>query len=121
LEGISQSGFPVIANKKYVGRMVLKGTPTVSVTISLSWGNDPSQKTSFTVFKLSDRFSKYNFTFTSKETSDNAKFEITGSGEGSFSVGAVSLMPEDNVNGFRPDVIRLLKDLNSGIYRWAEI
>ncbi len=34
-------------------------------------------------------------------------------------MGAVSLMPEDNVNGFRPDVIRLLRDLNSGIYRWG--
>jgi len=119
LEGISQSGFPVIANKKYVGRIVLKGTPKVTVTISLSWGNDPAQKASFTISKLSSQFSKYNFAFTSKEKSNNAKLEIAGSGDGSFSVGAVSLMPEDNINGFRPDVVQLLRDLNSGIYRWG--
>ncbi len=119
LEGISQSGFPVIADKKYNGRIVLKGSPGVTVTIGLSWGKGPSQKTSYTISKLAKRFSKYNFTFTAKETSDNAKLEITGSGDGEFSIGAVSLMPEDNINGFRPDVIKLLRDLNSGIYRWG--
>jgi alpha-N-arabinofuranosidase len=33
-------------------------------------------------------------------------------------VGTVSLMPADNVNGFRADTLKLLKELNSPVYRW---
>jgi alpha-L-arabinofuranosidase len=44
--------------------------------------------------------------------------EILGKGKGTFEVGAVSLMPADNLDGWRPDVISLLKELNSPIYRW---
>ena len=117
--GISQSGFPVLAGKKYSGRIVLKGSPGVSVTVALSWGSQPSEKASFVIAKLTDHFATYNFTLTCLGAKDKAKLEITGLGSGTYSIGAVSLMPEDNVNGFRPDVIRLLKDLNSGIYRWG--
>ena len=35
-----------------------------------------------------------------------------------FHVGAVSLMPADNVQGFRAEVIAALKQLHSGVYRW---
>ena len=30
----------------------------------------------------------------------------------------VSLMPSDNIEGFRPEVLKLLKELNSPVYRW---
>ena len=118
-EGIAQSGLSIVSNKTYAGRIVLLGSPGVSITISLIWGKDPSDRATFKIGKLSDTFRKYYFSLTSKVSSNNAKIEITGSGEGAFSVGAVSLMPEDNVNGFRPDVIRLLRELNSGLYRWG--
>jgi alpha-N-arabinofuranosidase len=39
-------------------------------------------------------------------------------GKGSFHVGAVSLMPTDNLNGWRPDSIAALKSLRSGVYRF---
>ena len=41
-----------------------------------------------------------------------------GRGKGSFQIGAVSIMPEDNIDGWRADVVALLKELNSPIYRW---
>ena len=41
-----------------------------------------------------------------------------GTGTGSFHVGAVSLMPADNLEGFRPDAIAALKSLRSGVYRF---
>ena len=44
-------------------------------------------------------------------------FEITGTGSGNFHIGTVSLMPADNVQGFRPDTIALLKQLHSGMWR----
>jgi alpha-N-arabinofuranosidase len=37
---------------------------------------------------------------------------------GSFHVGAVSLMPADNIEGFRAEVIAALKQLHSGVYRF---
>jgi alpha-L-arabinofuranosidase len=32
--------------------------------------------------------------------------------------GAVSLMPADNVQGWRHEVVEVLKSLRSGVYRW---
>ncbi|MDX2187498.1 MAG: alpha-L-arabinofuranosidase C-terminal domain-containing protein [Opitutaceae bacterium] len=33
-------------------------------------------------------------------------------------IGTLSLMPDDNVKGMRPDTLALLKQLNSPVYRW---
>ena len=35
-----------------------------------------------------------------------------------FRIGAVSLMPVDNLRGWRVDTVALLKELDSPIYRW---
>ena len=43
--------------------------------------------------------------------------EITGTGNGNLHIGTVSLMPADNVQGFRPDTIALLRQLHSGMWR----
>ena len=43
--------------------------------------------------------------------------EITGTGAGNFHIGTLSLMPSDNVQGFRPDTIALLRQLHSGFWR----
>lgn len=118
-QGIYQSGIAVVANKNYVGRIVLSGSSTVKVMASLVWGEGPNQKSSVTIDPLENSYKKYNFSFNCKENSKNAKLEITGLGNGTFSIGAVSLMPEDNIDGFRSDVVKLLKGLNSGIYRWG--
>jgi len=119
LQGIYQSGISVVANKNYVGRIVLSGSSNVKVTVSLVWGEGPNQKSAVTIEPLENNYKKHNFSFSCKENSANAKLEITGLGNGTFSIGAVSLMPEDNIDGFRPEVIKLLKGLNSGIYRWG--
>jgi alpha-N-arabinofuranosidase len=44
--------------------------------------------------------------------------EIAGTGQGSFHIGAVSLMPAENVRGFRPETVALLKQQRSGMYRF---
>jgi alpha-N-arabinofuranosidase len=43
---------------------------------------------------------------------------IVSSGKGAFRVGTASLMPADNVEGFRPDTLQLLRELNAPVYRW---
>src|SRR5688572_13579082 len=51
-EGISQSGLSVVANKNYVGRIVLAGSPGVTVSISLIWGPGASDRTDFKIDRL---------------------------------------------------------------------
>src|SRR3546814_16848389 len=47
----------------------------------------------------------------------DATFEVTGTGSGRFRVGVASLMPADNIHGWRADTVALLKSLRSGFWR----
>ena len=44
--------------------------------------------------------------------------KITATGTGSFHIGAVSLMPADNIEGFRAEVVAALKQLRFGVLRF---
>src|SRR3546814_6523939 len=44
----------------------------------------------------------------------DATFEVTGTGSGRFRVGVASLMPADNIHGWRADTVAILKSLRSG-------
>ena len=67
---------------------------------------------------LKTTYATFPLRFTAGGDTDQGRIEIAGTGTGSFHVGAVSLMPADNVRGFRPEVIALLKQLRSGMYRF---
>jgi alpha-N-arabinofuranosidase len=114
--GIYQPGLILRSNIVYNGRIVLKADPGVEVTVILESGDDRSKKV---IKGLTAEYNTYYFDLSLPSFQDEAKFIIEGKGNGSFQVGAVSLMPEDNIEGYRKDVIKLLKDLNSGIYRWG--
>jgi alpha-L-arabinofuranosidase len=117
--GIQQSGFGVGKDRKYTGYIILAGDPGAMVSITLSWGINPGDKETVALPTLSREYKKYPFSFTAGTTSENAgRLEITGTGNGDFLIGAVSLMPADNVDGFRADLVKLLRDMNSAIYRW---
>ncbi len=118
IHGIKQSGIGLGNDRKYTGRAILKGNEGTRVTVTLTWGKNPEDKESVTLPPLTKEFKKYPFGFTAHASTDSARFEITATGTGSFNIGAASLMPVDNINGFRPDLIALLRDLHSGIYRW---
>ena len=116
--GLYQSGLS-IQKKRYVGRIVLRGSPGLPVTVRLVWGTQPNERATVSIARLSSAWQTYPLTFVSGGSSGNARLDISGLGDGSFSVGSVSLMPDDNIDGFRADVIGLLKGLHSGIYRWG--
>jgi alpha-N-arabinofuranosidase len=63
-------------------------------------------------------FKTFPFEFTAGVSSDNVRIEIVAKGKGKFRIGTLSLMPADNIRGWRSDVVALLKELNSPIYRW---
>lgn len=116
--GISQTGIQLQKNKKYTGHIILKASPGVSVTVSLNYGNAAGDKQTIE-FKPDETYKRYDFSFTSKADFAQGMLEILGNGNGNFHIGAVSLMPADHIDGFRPDVIALLKNLNSHMYRWG--
>jgi alpha-N-arabinofuranosidase len=44
--------------------------------------------------------------------------EIVGVGNDELRIGAVSLMPADNISGFKPEMVRLLKEQGIELARW---
>ena len=116
--GVQQSGFTVRKGKSYTGRIVLAGSPGTTVKVTLIWGTAASDRQTVTISRLGADYRKVPLSFQAQGDSDDARLEIVGTGTGSFHVGAVSLMPADNVQGFRAEVIAALKQLHSGVYRW---
>ncbi len=108
---LEQQKLALRAGKKYEGRLVFKGTGVEMVSISL---NNSTKK-----FKVSgNNFQKIPFEFSSNENTDNGTIKIEFKGNRKITLAAVSLMPSDNIKGYRPEVVQLLKELNSPIYRW---
>jgi alpha-L-arabinofuranosidase len=115
--GILQSGLALVKGKKYEGRIYLRGTPGSKVTVSLIWGEGENGRQTISFAALTNEYKKFPLTFTSRADTNAASFEITGTGKGNFHIGTVSLMPADNVQGFRPDTTALLRQLHSGMWR----
>jgi alpha-N-arabinofuranosidase len=116
--GIQQAGLAVRKGKSYAGRIVLDGAPGTAVKVSLIWGSAASDRQTVAIHKIRSEYRTFPLTFQAQGDSDDARLEIVGSGSSSFHIGAVSLMPADNVQGFRTEVIAALKQLHSGVYRF---
>ena len=116
--GIQQAGLVLRKSKGYSGRVVLAGEPGASVSVSLVWGPDPGERQTIPITGLKTTYAKFPLQFTVGGDTDDGRIEIAATGAGSFHVGAVSLMPADNIRGFRPDIVSLLKQLRSGMYRF---
>ena len=116
--GLVQGGIAVRKDKGYTGRIVLAGNPGTAIKVSLIWGSGAGDRQTVTMPVLGTAYRKFPLHFTAKGDSDDAKLEIIGTGSGSFHVGAVSLMPADNAEGFRAEVIAALKQLRFGVLRF---
>ena len=116
--GIAQSGIVVRKGKSYSGRIVLAGTPGTAVKVTLIWGKEASDRQTMGIAGITSAYRKFPLKFQAQADTDDARIEITATGSGSLHVGAVSLMPADNIEGFRAEVINALKQLHSGVYRF---
>ena len=116
--GIRQRGLWLENGRGYVGRVVLKADGSAKVSVSLVWGSGPADRQTVVFDGLTKDYKKYHFNFTAGADVKDAALEIVGEGSGSFSIGAVSLMPADNVEGYRADILAILKNVGSPIYRW---
>ncbi len=117
--GIYQEELALIKGKNYTGRVIMRGEGSVGpVQVSLVWADGDKGRQTVTLKKPGKNYQTYDFEFTAGADASNARLEIMGTGNGSFVIGAVSLMPADNIKGFRKDTLELLKQLDSPVYRW---
>lgn len=116
--GIRQSRLRVAGGKAYEGHVYLAGDPGARVAARLAWGSGANDSQSVTLPALDPAYKKIAFKFTPAADSENASLEIVATGHGQFHVGAVSLMAADNVQGFRPGMIRLFKEAGFKMFKW---
>ena len=117
--GIQQEGLALVNGKKYTGRIYLRGTPGTTVMISLIWGKAEGDRQTIAIPALSSQYKNYPLDFISKADTTEASIEITGTGNGNFHIGTLSLMPADNIDGFRPDTTSLLRQIKMGFWRYG--
>ena len=115
--GIQQNELSVLEGKNYVGRVILAGETSL-LPISIQLSTPDGQTETITIENISSEFQTYPIEFTPGFTSDSTSLGIFSEGVGSLRIGTVSLMPADNIKGWRRDVVGLLKELNSPVYRW---
>jgi len=117
--GIEQGQLALEKGRQYVGRIVLSGdAKALPIKVRLVWGDDEKDSKTITISKLSNDYAKYPFKFKAKKTTSEGCLQIIGMGNGTFKIGTVSLMPANNDDGFRPDTLKLMKELDSPVYRW---
>jgi alpha-L-arabinofuranosidase len=116
--GISQSGITLAGGRTYKGRVILAGTPGTQIAVSLVWGPNAMDRQTISINTVTPNYTKFPMNFTAKADSNEARFEIVGTGSGSFHIGGASLMPSDNVSGFKAATIRYLKEQGISIARW---
>jgi alpha-L-arabinofuranosidase len=67
----------------------------------------------------SSQWEKRSVKMTSIGETDHAVFELRAEGSGHLWVNKLSLMPGDNRNGWRADVVEAIKEIRPGILRWG--
>ncbi|HXK08635.1 MAG TPA: alpha-N-arabinofuranosidase [Vicinamibacteria bacterium] len=116
--GIAQKGLALLRDQAYEGRVVLAGDPAARVSITLVWGSGAHDRETVTIDELTGAYAAFPLAFKCPVDTDDGRIEITATGPGTLRIGAVSLMPADNVEGWRREVVEALKSLRSGVYRW---
>jgi len=116
--GIGQSGLALQKGRAYVGRVALAGSAGAKVSVSLVWGPGPGERQTIAAPPLTERYARVPLRFTAGADTTDGRLEVAGTGSGAFCVGVASLMPADNVSGFRASTIRYLKELGIEIARW---
>lgn len=116
--GIKQENIPLIRGLEYIGRVILAGDDKATVSITIQWGEGDINRQTVTISNLDKNYKKFPLKFNPNITTENGILTIMVNGNANVTIGTMSLMPTNNINGFRVDVISLLKELNSPVYRW---
>ncbi|HKI17729.1 MAG TPA: alpha-L-arabinofuranosidase C-terminal domain-containing protein, partial [Isosphaeraceae bacterium] len=115
--GISQSSKFVKAGESIRCRLSLRSSGlTRPVEVSL-WGHGKTYASA--ELRPDDHWRRFEAILTPTQTDDNATFTISFRGPGTLWIDQVSLMPDDNIFGWRRDVAVALKAMKPGIIRFG--
>jgi alpha-N-arabinofuranosidase len=117
--GIRQAGLALVEGKRYTGRIVVKGAPGAKMQAALVWGSGEDERQVVPLAAVTAAYETFPLSFVAQADASDAALEITGTGSGSVHVGAASLMPADNIEGFRADTIGLIRRIKSGFWRFG--
>jgi alpha-N-arabinofuranosidase len=116
--GIRQSGFEVLGEKEYAGHAWIKADPaSQSVTFALESPEGAALARSEASLKTAD-WHRYDFKLTPAPGLHAAVFRIAFNQPGVIWIGSVSLMPADNIDGLRRDVVELARTTAPPVLRW---
>ncbi len=117
---LAQSLIGLKTGMTYSGRIVLKSSGRVEkVMVRLGeTGGKGDWEEVVEITGVTGNYQPFPLKFASGVSTTNAKISVTPVGSGKLWIGTLSLMPDDNIEGFRADVMALLKELNSPVYRW---
>lgn len=121
--GISQGNITVKKGQKlnfevYARGLDLDNAP-IKVSIGRNYGVFFRSYCEIELNGISDQWQKFSGSLVSEIDDDNATLAIGISCEGTFWIDKVSLMPDDNIYGWRPDVVKAIKDMKPGIIRFG--
>jgi alpha-N-arabinofuranosidase len=114
--GIRQTGLGV-ARTDYLGRIVLAADGDPEVSVSLIWGSGHDDRQAVQLSGIGTEYRTFPLAFACGAVSRTATLEIVATGEGSLLIGAVSLMPADNIRGWRADSIAALRQIGPTMIR----
>jgi alpha-L-arabinofuranosidase len=113
--GIFQSGLS-LGKKDYTGRIVVATESGAEISATLIWGKGAHGRQTVRIAAGAD-WTRVPIKFSCKTGTTKGRLEIVGKGTGTFKIGAVSLMPADNIKGFRADTMALMKEMDCKILR----
>jgi len=119
LRGIAHPRLEVIAGNTYEGYVYLRCEGTVDQAEAvLQWGPDTGQEAACPLEGITGEFRRFPFQLTAGGSDTHARLAFRFSGKGRIFIAAPSLMPDNHVDGFRPDTLALMRKLDAPIYRW---
>jgi len=114
--GIAQSRLAFKGGKRYTGTIVVSADQETEVSITL-FSSATKKNSQTTTIKSTKEWSTVSFDIKPQVSTTHARIEITATGSGNLRIGAVSLMPADNVKGFRADTLALMREMDCKILR----
>jgi alpha-L-arabinofuranosidase len=119
---LTQSGLSARKDLEYSFSAYIRGDSGIKVTVLLKALLPTGEWLTLASAELpapSSEWKKQAVKMTSKGQTDRAVLELRAEGQGSLWVNKLSLMPGDNKNGWRADVVEAIKEIRPSILRWG--
>ena len=116
--GVSQTGFNIIGGKEYTAYAWVKtDSPGRKVAFRLE-SSDGKYGVQAEANSSGEGWQKYEVRLKPAQNLNPAVFRVLFNVPGANWIGAASLMPSDNIEGMRKDVLELVKAMGPPIIRW---